>query len=360
MNFRFYNKKISSIISILPKNESYFDDEIKNYNFPPKKSQILKELMGYHKHRISGENQLASDFIIKGFKQLFEDKIINPDEIDAFIYITQSPDYLIPQTSTIIQDKVGLKKDILCFDFNQGCAGFIHGLFQAFFMLDNPNIHKVAIANTDILSKKVNKRDRNSYPLVGDGGSITIVEKIAQKDESKQEIFCYNKTFGENALAIHIPAGGFKLPSNPKSSQDFQDKDGNIRNLDNLVMEGASVFSFVQEYVPKMVESLLQDAHLKKEEIDYYIFHQPNKFMLQKLADKLKISYEKMPNNIVENFGNGSGITIPLNLCFNLTEELKSQPLKLCLGGFGVGLTLSGIIMDINKIPYLNIITMEE
>lgn len=356
MNFKFYGKKISSVISILPKNESYFDDEMIRYNFPPKKSQILKELMGYNKHRISSQNQLASDFIIKGFEQLFKDKIIKPNEIDVLIYITQSPDYFVPQTSTIIQHKAGLKKDILCFDLNQGCTGFLHGLFQAFFMLENPEIQKVAIANSDVLSHKVNKKDRNSYPLIGDGGSITIVEK----SQLQNEILCYNKVFGENALSIHIPAGGFKLPSTDKTAQDFEDKDGNIRNLNNLTMDGASVFSFVQEWVPTMIESLLKNACITKEDIDFFIFHQPNKFMLQKLADKLTIPHQKMPNNIVENFGNGSGITIPLNLCFNFNQNFCDSPLKICFGGFGVGLTLSGIIMDIEKISYLKLINLED
>ncbi|PAF48868.1 3-oxoacyl-ACP synthase [Helicobacter sp. 12S02232-10] len=356
MNFNFIGKKISSITSILPENESFFDDEISNYNFPPKKSRILKELMGYEKHRVASPNTLASDFIIAGFEHLFTNNIIEKDEIDAFIYVTQSPDYLVPQTSTIIQHKVGLKKDILCFDLNQGCAGFIHGLFQAFFMLENPKIQKVAIANSDVLSHKVNKKDRNSYPLVGDGGSIAIVEA----SKIKNEIFCFNQTFGENALAISIPAGGFKLPSTDATAKDFEDEDGNIRSLNNLVMQGASVFSFVQEYVPVMVDSLLKEAKLSKEEIDYFLFHQPNKFMLEKLADKMQIPHHKMPNNIVQNFGNGSGITIPLNICFNLSSDAKKNPLKVCLGGFGVGLTLSGIIMDLEKIPHLQLITLKE
>ncbi|MDE6886352.1 MAG: hypothetical protein K2P17_04895 [Helicobacteraceae bacterium] len=352
MNFEFKNKKIESILTILPKNKKYFTDEVKNYNFPLKKSLALKELMGYDAHNIALENQLASDFIIEGFKILFENNIVDKDDIDVLIYITQSPDYFVPQTSTIIQDKAGLKNDILCFDLNQGCAGFVQGLFQSFFMLENSNINKIAIANSDILSKKVNKKDRNSYPLVGDGGSITIVSK----SNVENNIYCYNKTFGKDALAINIPAGGFKLPSSEDTRKEVESQDGNIRSLDNLVMQGASVFSFVQEYVPSMIDSLLKISNNNKEDIDYYIFHQPNKFMLQKLADKLQIPYSKMPNNIVENFGNGSGITIPLNLCFNLQNILKHKSQKICFGGFGVGLTLSGIIMNVESIDYMNII----
>ncbi|STQ85563.1 ketoacyl-ACP synthase III [Helicobacter muridarum] len=353
MNFTFYDKKITSILTILPKQKSYFDDEISNYNFPPKKSLVLKELMGYNAHNIANEGMLASDFIIEGFHRLFDDGVVTPDLIDVLIYVTQSPDYLVPQTSSIIQDKAGLKNDILCFDINQGCAGFLHGLFLAFSLLENPSITKVALANSDILSKKVSIRDRNSYPLVGDGGSITLIEKSHTKD--KKPIYCYNKTFGEQALAINIPAGGFKLPSNNDTAKQIEDSDGNIRSLDNLIMQGASVFSFVQSQVPLMLDSLFKYANTTKDEIDYYMFHQPNKFMLQKLADKLEIQHSKMPNNIVENFGNGSGITIPLNICFNLTNILSTNDLKICFGGFGVGLTLSGIIMEVEKIPYLRV-----
>ncbi|RDU70612.1 3-oxoacyl-ACP synthase [Helicobacter aurati] len=351
MTFTFSNKKISSILSILPKQKSYFDDEISRYNFPAKKSLVLKELMGYNAHNIASEDMLASDFIIAGLHKLFADKVITPDSIDALIYVTQSPDYLIPQTSVLIQDKAGLKKDMLCFDINQGCAGFLHGLFLGFSLLENPSITKVVLANSDVLSKKVNIRDRNSYPLVGDGGSITVLEKT----QTQQTIYCYNKTFGEQALAIHVPAGGFKLPSSKETCIEREDSDGNIRSLDNLIMQGASVFSFVQAQVPLMLEELLTFSQYTKEQIDYYMFHQPNKFMLQKLADKLQIPHYKMPNNIVENFGNGSGITIPLNICFNLANILSTQNLTICLGGFGVGLTLSGIIMEVEKIPYLTI-----
>lgn len=352
MFLNFKNKKISAIITALPKGEFFYDDEIENYNFPPKKSMKLKELMGYNKHRMAPNDMMSSDLAITAFQKLIDDKVVNPQEIDALVYVTQSPDYFMPQTSVFLQHKLGLKEDILCFDISQGCAGFIHGLFQAFIMLDNPAIKKVAVVNADVLSRKANKKDRNSFPLVGDGASVTIVEN----SQNDSEIYCYNKTFGEGAFALNIPAGGFKMPCSEETRIEKEDEDGNIRSLENLVMQGASVFSFVQEWVPQMVESLLDKAHLSKDDIDYFMFHQPNKFMLEKLADKIGVKHEKMPNNIVENFGNASGVTIPTNICFNLKEILSKQKQKIFFGGFGVGLTLAGIIMDVEKIDYCNMI----
>ena len=352
MLFDFKNKKISSIITVLPKEESYFDDELKNYNFPQKKSLMLKEVMGYNKHRIAPDNVMASDLVYAGFKKMFEDNVVKPEEIDAFVYITQSHDYIMPQTSTILQHRLNLSKDILCFDITQGCAGFVHGLFQAFMLLDNPSIKKVAIANTDVLARKANKKDRNSYPLSGDAASVTIVEK----SDKQNLIHCFNETYGEGAFVLHIPAGGFKMPCNEFTKIEKVQEDGNIRSLENLVMEGASVFSFVQEHVPRMVDILLNKAKLKREDIDYYIFHQPNKFMLQKLADKIEVPYEKMPNNIVENFGNSSGATIPVNICYNLKNIITKQDLKILFAGFGIGLTLAGVVMDVEKLEYCNLI----
>lgn len=348
----FKGKKISSLIAVVPKNERSFESDMLNYNFPMKKSLKLKELMGYGTHRIVEEGVTSSDLAIAAFKELFKKTKILPEEIDALVFVTQSPDYFIPQTSTIVQHAAGLKEDILCLDLNQGCAGFVHGLIQSFLLLDNPAFKKVALVTADILSRKVNKRDRNSHPLVGDAASVAIIENTGDD----KPIFAFNKTFGSGAMVISIPAGGFKEPATEQTAREFEDVDGNFRSRNDLVMQGASVFSFVQENVPGMVEDLLGRAGVSKEQIGYYIFHQPNKFMLEKLADKLGVPYEKMPNNIVSIYGNSSSVTIPVTMAHNLSEALTSGSNKVFFAGFGVGLTLSGIIMDLEKMDVCAIV----
>ena len=359
MFLNFKNKKISAIVSILPENESYFDDEIENYNFPVKNSLKLKKLMGFKKHRIVKNEVCATDLAIKGFRQLFEDKIIKKEDIDAIIYVTQSPNHFGPQSSVIMLKELDFPEDMITYDLSQGCAGFVQGLFQAFWLLNSHEIKKVAIITTDVLSRKLNKRDRSSYPLVGDGAAITIVENN-NDSSSDNHIYAYNKTIASGAMVINIPAGGFRMPSTEKTAIEKICEDGNIRSLDNSVMDGASVFSFMQERVPQMVYELLDYANLTKKDIDSYMFHQPNKFMLETLADTLKISYQKMPNNVVENFGNSSSATIPINICYNLKNIITKKPQKVFFAGFGIGLTLSGIIMDLPIIPYLKMIDYKE
>lgn len=352
MKFTFHNKYIKAISCSIPKNKGFFDEEAKNYNFPLKKSMLLKDMIGLNTHCISLEDQYSSTFAISALKNIFEQQIISPNELDAIIYVTQTPDFFIPQTSSVLHKALGLKEDILTFDLTFGCTGFVGGLFNAFFFLDHPSINNVALITSDVLTKKVNKKDRNSYPIIGDGGAVTILSKDASL---KNQIFCINKTYTQNFEAIQIPAGAFCIPSSPLTQIEKEEKDGNVRSMEDFYMDGTSVFSFVQEYVPQTIDELLQYAKANKEEISSFIFHQPNKFMLTKLADKMNIPYSKMPSNIVENFGNGSSLTIPLNICFNFSEFFKKKTEKVCISGFGSGLGVNAIIADLPPIDFLNI-----
>ena len=352
MNLTFHNKKISGILTILPKNEVKFEDEMGNYSFSRAKSLKLKMAMGYNKHRLVNEDVCTSDLCIYGLTYLFDNNYLNKKDIDALILVTQSPDYFMPPTSNVIQGKLGLKKDMICMDINQGCAGYELGLFQAFMLLEQEEINKVVLLNADILSKKVSKKDRNSNPLIGDGASVTIVEKTNEANT----IYGNIKTDGSSFDALIIPAGGFKLPSSSETSKMVEDASGNFRSLDNLVMKGDDIFNFVQTKVPPLIEQIIKKAGISKDDIDYYMFHQPNKFMLNKLADKMEVPRNKMPSNVVENFGNASGVSIPTVITYNLGKKLTKEFYKICLSGFGVGLTWASIIINVKNLDFCEII----
>lgn len=353
MNLKFKGKRISGILTILPKNEIQFEDEMMNYNFSEAKSLKLKLAMGYDKRRTVAENVCVSDLCIRGLNYLFEKEYLHKEEIDALILVTQSPDYIMPPTSNVIQGILELKQDMLCLDINQGCAGFIIGLIQAFSLLEQETVNKVVLLNADVLSRKVSKRDRNSNPLIGDGASVTIIEKDT-KDTSV--IFGNIKMDGTGADALMIPAGGFRIPLSDETSKMEMDTNGNFRSKNNLVMKGDEVFNFVQLQVPLMIQDLMAYSGTSISDIDYFMFHQPNKFMLQKLADKMCVERNKMPNNIVENFGNASGVSIPTAICFNLGEKTISNHYKLCLAGFGVGLSWGSLLLDFNNLSFCKII----
>lgn len=348
MDLVFDNKRITGILTILPSKEVLFEDEMGNYNFSTAKSMKLKLAMGYNKHRIVEEGVCCSDLCCYGLNYLFEHSKLKKEEIDALVLVTQSPDHFMPPTSNVIQGKMGLKTDMICMDINQGCAGFVLGLIQAFMLLDLPSVNKVLLLNADVLSRKVSKRDRNSNPLIGDGAAVTVVER----SEKTGLIYGNIKMDGTRADALMIPAGGFREPSTAETALMSEDANGNFRSKDNLVMKGDEVFNFVQLEVPPMIDDLLAKSGQSKDSVDYYMFHQPNRFMLQKLADKIGISREKMPSNIVENFGNSSGVTIPVNITHNLGSMLTEDEKLLCLSGFGVGLTWGSLLMRIGKLDF--------
>lgn len=355
MNFLFHDKSISGLLLVVPANSRSFLEEMSNFDFPIERSLKLKQVMGYDTHHIVDGPVCVSDLVTHGFEHLFRNGALQPDEIDALVLVTQTPDHILPPTSSIIQGRLQLKQDLFCMDINQGCAGFVMGLMQSFMLLDQPSIKKVALVNADVLSRKISNRDRNSYPLCGDAASITIVER----SPGTGPIYANLKMDGTRHQALIIPAGGMRMPSTPETATMTDQGDNNFRALDHLRMEGSDVFSFVQTEVPPLIEDLLKTANLRKEEIDYLVCHQPNQFMLQKLADKLKIPHEKVPMNIVGKYGNSSGVTIPAAIAENLASSIANDKLRIILAGFGVGLTWCTMLLNLGTLNFCNITTFQ-
>jgi len=353
VNFTFTHRSITGLLTVLPSNERSFVDEMANFNFPEKRSLKLKEVMGYDKHRIVDGPVCVSDLAIFGLEYLFANRLLDRDGFDALIVVTQSPDYIMPPTSNVIQGRLGLKQDLLCMDINQGCAGFLIGLMQGFLVLDQPSVQRVVLVNADVLSRKVSPKDRNSYPLIGDGASIAILERT----DDATPIYMNLKMDGLRRDALRIPAGGMRRPSSPETAVMAEDSEGNLRSPDNLVMDGSAVFNFVQVEVPPMIDDLLQAAGKKMDDVDVFLFHQPNRFMLEKLADKMGVPHEKMPANIVEHYGNSSGVTIPLAITHNLRHRVVGESINACLAGFGVGLAWASMLMRIGPMRFCEMIT---
>jgi len=347
MDFKFKNKKITGILSVVPKNIVRFEDEIASYNFSRKYSMKLKKIMGYEEHRIAEEDACISDLCVFGLNYLFSENLLKKEEIDALILVKLTPDYFMPPTSNAIQGRLKLKKDIICLDINQACAGFLVGLFQALSFLEQEEINKVVLLNADIISQKISKMDRSNYPSIGDAAAITIIEK----DNGNNDIIGNIKMDGGGCDAVIIPAGSLKIPYLPETSIKKIDSKVNLKNYNNLKM-----FDFVQKEVPTMIDDLLKKTGVAKEEVDYFMFHQPNKFILERLADKMEISYDKMPSNIVGKFGNSNGVTIPVNLTYNLGDKLMNNSYNICLAGFGVGLVWSSMLLKMGGLSFCKMV----
>ncbi|MFZ1072548.1 MAG: ketoacyl-ACP synthase III [Verrucomicrobiia bacterium] len=352
MKLVFHRKRIAGTLVVVPANERSFVADMKNFNFPESRSLKLKEVMGFDKRRVVGPGVCVSDLAVFGLEHLFERGWLKREEIDALIVVTQTPDYLIPGTSCIIHGRLGLKRDMISLSISQACTGFLIGLIQAFMMLEQESIKKVVLVNSDVLSRKVSPQDRNIYPLVGDACSITVLERDAEDSVIHANV----RVDGSRASSLTIPAGGMRQPHTPETAKLEDAGDGNLRAKDHLFMDGAAIFNFVQTEVPPLIESVVAQAGASMDSVDYFLCHQPNRFMLQKLADKMKIPHARMPNNVVEHFGNNSGVTIPTVMTFNLGERLLREKLCVCLAGFGAGLTWAGMLLTIGKFDFNGII----
>lgn len=352
MQLAYRNKRITGVLTVIPKNCKTFDEEMKNYQADKKRSRRLKLVMGYDRHHFVEPGVCASDLAVCGVETLLHEGKLRKEEIDAIVTVTQSPDYFMPTTGAVIHGRLGLDSHVYCVDISQGCTGYLTGLMEAFSLLDQPQTRKVLLINVDVLSHKVSKEDRNSYPLIGDAASVTVVERTEEETRIDGEI----RMDGSRHDALMIPAGGFRQPSTTETAVLHEDSEGNRRSLDNLVMKGADVFNFVQTEMPPLLASLFARLGVKKEEIDWFLFHQPNKFMVEKLAQAIDVPLEKMPSNIVTYFGNASGVTIPTNICYNVGEKLLGHTYKVCLAGFGVGLTWGAMVLELGQLDFCEMV----
>ena len=343
MIMEFTGKKITSMLGILPETISYFDDEVNNYSFPSKQTMRLKKIMGYRQHRLAKETSTVSDFAVYGLNYMLEQNWISREEIGAVVVVTLCPDYFVPHISNIVQAKCDLDTDIVCLDIPQGCCGFLLGLMQSFMLIDYVGNKKVILINGDVLSHKVSKRDRNDFPLIGDATTVTVIEKASDA----MSVYYEMHMDGKRGDALIIPAGGFRMPCTAETALMVDQGDGNFRSLDNMCMDGSGIFNFVQTEVPPMLLDALKRTGKNVEDFDYFLFHQPNRFMLQKLAEKTGLPKDKIPMNLVENFGNPSGASIPMTAIYNYREELLTRQNKYCLSAFGSGLSWGVMFMEI-------------
>lgn len=281
--------------------------------------------------RVAEDNMTSSDLCIEAANNILDDSEI--EEIDALIFVSQTRDYHMPQTSFIIQNRLKLRKDIFCLDIPLGCSGYINGLFQASLLLQIPNIKKVLLLAGDTSTKMINAKDRATRMVFGDGGSATLLEK-------GNDTISFNiQSDGSGADSLIIKSGAFRNPSDEKSKTPLLMEEGNYRSGEDIYMAGMDIFNFALREVPTIVDEHLGDLNKTKDNIDLLVLHQANKFMVDYLRKRMKVSREKVPVE-VDNYGNTGPCSIPLVLSLkgnNYKKENKLKSVMMC--GFGVGLS---------------------
>ena len=352
-NFTFTKKKISSIYTATS-NKSYDLKELsKNINISDQ--EILKHQNTTGIESVfRGEYLTTSDYSVRAAECLIKDNNIDVNEIKALIFVTQTPDFIIPKTSSIIQDRLKLKNDIFVLDINDGCSGYIYGLITSL-QFCSKNVDKILLLSGDTPSKQINSKDKSSNLLFGDGASATLIE---YDENCNDDIYLSQGIDGSGYQSICINDGGYRNPINKKSFDEFSDEKGNIRSKLNLNMKGDNVFLFGISRVPKQLKNFINDFNIDINNIDFFVMHQANMMMNKMIAKKLKIEENKTLYSL-KKFGNTSSLSIPLTIVVN-KDKFKNKVSSFLLSGFSVGLSWGNAFIKISNDTNLKHIYINE
>jgi len=311
------------------------------YDSPKWSAVSIFRKTGICTRHIAGE-MLVSDLAVEAGERLFSTSGILKDQVDFLVLCTQSPDFFLPATSCVVQDKLGLLTEIGAFDFNMGCSGFIYGLSIAKGLLLSKSAKNLLLIMSETYSKFVHPLDKSTRTIFGDGAAAVLLN---QEDAAKIGEFVFG-TDGSGAANLIVPAGGMVLPRNEETAKEMIDVAGNIRSRNNIYMNGPEIFAFTLRLVPELFSKTLQKNRLSMEEIDYFIFHQASRYILETLRDKLEIPEEKFCIDL-EDTGNTVSATIPIALKRALERGAVSKGSKVMLVGFGVGYSWGATVIDL-------------
>lgn len=333
---------IKGIYSYLPPTK--LTNEQLALEFPDLDIDKAFESTGVAVRWIAAPDECASDLGVLAAQRLFSSGICSPGEIDFLLLCTQSPDYFMPATACIMQNRLGLPTTCGAFDFNLGCSGFVYGLALAKSLIETDLATNVLLIAGDSSTRAINPRDRGVRLLFSDGASATLIAASTNHDEAIGPFVM--GTDGRGAKNLIVPAGGMRLRPNPEAAIAKDDGTGNFRSAQELFMDGAEIFNFSLQTVPKAINQLLEKGRIKLEEVDLFVFHQANKFMLEALRRKIKIPKEKFIINL-EFYGNTSSASIPMALEVAIAQGQVAKGAKVVVVGFGVGYSWAAAMIKI-------------
>ena len=329
------NAYIKAIDYYLPQN--IVTNEDLNKDFPEWTVDKIAEKVGIYKRHIAAEYETSTDLAVEAAKKLFEQGI-NKESIDYILFCTQSPDYFLPASACIIQDRLGLLKDTGAIDFNQGCSGFVYGLSLAKGLILGNIAKNVLLLTAETYTKRLHIRDKGNRTIFGDGAAAALIsaEGFAEIGE-----FCLG-TDGSGAEHLIMKTGAARNPE--KANKMEFDENNNPISPDYIYMNGSEIFSFTLDKVPSLTKCVLEKNGIEKGGNNLFIFHQANKYMLDFLRKKLKIEEKKFYIYLSE-VGNTVSSTIPIAIYEALKDGSIQKDMKVLLAGFGVGLSWAGCVL---------------
>ncbi len=339
--FSIDNVKIDAIYSCVPSQKVKTSDYS---HFTEAESLLFEKTTGIKERRVASEEFTCSDLCYRAAESLLTDLNLNREDIDVIIFVSQSPDYFLPATAIVLQERLGLSKNCIAFDINLGCSGYVYGLSVITSLLKN-GLRKGLLLAGDKSTISTSFNDKSTYPLFGDAGSATL---LSVSVNSKKMFFDLHSD-GSGKDAILIEYGHSRFPYNSFLDEEREYEPGVVRSRNHLALDGMKVFNFALKEVAKSIAECLSFADVKQEDVDYFVLHQANKLINDSVRKKMKLTDDKFPMSI-EYYGNTSSASIPLTICVALQEKIENKELTMILSGFGVGLSWANVLLEIGPL----------
>lgn len=329
--------RIAAVDYYLP--ETVLSNEDLSREFPEWSVEKISGKTGIDRRHISGADEFSSDLAIAAARRLFEREGIDPQSIDYVILCTQSPDYYLPSTACIVQDALGIPTSAGATDITLGCSGYVYALGLAKGLIESGQARNVLVVTADTYTKFINPADKSVRTIFGDGAAATLV--TSDGSDTALTAFTYG-TDGAGGKSLIVPNGGLRAGSalQPKADTAVRDL---VESGYDLYMDGPDIFNFTLRVVPETVEEILAKAQLEQDDIDLFVFHQANAFMLEHLRKKLTVPAEKFFVSLAES-GNTVSSTIPIALADAERQGALIPGMRVMMLGFGVGLSWGGLV----------------
>jgi 3-oxoacyl-[acyl-carrier-protein] synthase-3 len=289
---------------------------------------------GILSRHIAAEDETASDLGYFAAQKLLKRGLADPAGVDYVLFCTESPDYALPPAACTLQHRLGLGRHVGAFDFNLGCSGFVYGLDLATALIETGRARHVLLITAETYTKYIHPRDRTSRTLFGDGAAATLVGPTGAGPGSIGKFILGTDGRGRDNLIV--PAGGHRMPHSTETAREETDETGCTRSADNLSMDGPAIFSFAISTVPRVIQALLSATGMTTDDVDWFVYHQANEFMLDALARRSRIPWEKVPTSY-RHVGNTVSASIPIAIHqWVETGQIQAGDRLMCIG-FGVG-----------------------
>ena len=346
MNSKIQHTKIEAIYACVPEQEVLTTE----YSlFAPEEARLFTKNTGIHARRVAPDDVTCSDLCFNAAAQLLTDVDI-AGEIDLLVFVSQSPDYFLPATSIILQDRLGLRSDCMAFDISLGCSGYVYGLQVVGQFIQSGAVRNALLLVGDKSTISTAYQDKSTFPLFGDAGTATLLSFTA--DSSPWFINSGSDGSGKNSIIIE---GGHSRNPYGTYTEELLDFNGNKHSKSHLHLEGLDVFNFALSRVPYSIDQALSEANKSMGDVDYVVFHQANGLITKSLSRKLNIPLTKCLTSI-EQFGNTSSASIPLTLVCHGNDLSVHKDVSLILSGFGVGFSWASMFLT-TGFPITKLIT---